>query len=99
VGYYLYDANGYLSDAATISGWGRFARWALRQRLPELRRFVYDGASDHPRTLAAELESVRIDGELDVVRRIVLEAAKRADSVLILTDGAGFETEDGDEGG
>jgi hypothetical protein len=95
MGYYLYDADGYLDDAATIHGWKQFAHWAQRQRLPELSRFVAKGFSESPQQLAKELGQLRIkrNRHLEDLRRHLQRAAARAKDIIILTDGVGFEDE------
>lgn len=85
--YSLFDSDNYLGDVASNAGWKDFALWASQQAAP-IAEFVRDGHTDDPQGLAAALDVVTAkDPEVDGTRQLVLEAAQKADEVLIISDG------------
>lgn len=89
--YYVADADGYLTDIASTRGWHDFITAVkATPACAHAAVFVRDGVVDDPRTLASELGGVKFaDVSADSVRRGVVSAAKRAQEVLIISDGVG----------
>lgn len=95
--YTAYDAKGYLGDLASNGGWATFVRWAERQSGPVLA-LVEEGFTDSPAELAAALTNGPApSSDAEEVWVGVKDYATRADDVLIVTDGVGFEDESATE--
>jgi len=93
MGYYAYDANGYLGDLASNGGWATFVRWAARQSGP-VRALVEKGFTDSLAELAAALTNGPTPpSDAEEVWVGLKDYASWADAVLIATDGVGFEDE------
>jgi hypothetical protein len=93
VSYCAYDANGYLGDLASNGGWATFVKWAQLQSGP-VRALVEEGITDSPAELAAALtDGPAPPSDVEEVWVGLKEFAGRADEVLIVTDGLGFEDE------
>ena len=91
--YCAYDANGYLGDLASDGGWATFVRWAERQSGP-VRALVEEGFTDSPAELAAALTDGPVPpSDVEEVWVGLKDYASRANDVLIVTDGVGFEDE------
>lgn len=96
--YSLYDSRGYVADIASGGGWTDFrAACETQEPGPETESLVEDGFSDFPADLAAELQAVRFDDpSADSVRQQLAATAAKCEDVCILTDGVGFDDEEGD---
>lgn len=85
--YYCADADGYIGDIASGGGLHAFVAWA-----PEtgpIGEFLETGWTDDPKALAAALEKEKAsDPKVDGTRALLAEYARKADEVLILSDGA-----------
>jgi len=97
MGYYLVDSNGYLDDFGSIGGLKTFREWAEKQSDP-IRAFIEEGESDDPQSLADALDVVSTTGDNENMRATLAEAARGAEDVLILTDGANNTLEADDDG-
>ena len=87
---YFADANDYLQDAASVGGWSAFSTWARRQDAKELRLFVRRGHTDRPDVLADEVSLLKAkDQGVEEVLRGLEKAARRADEILLVSDGVG----------
>jgi hypothetical protein len=91
--YTYFDSGGFLADGPTIHG-QRDLRRALARRRPSwvVREYLREGCSEEPRELARDLCALlpvvlaeRSDTAVEVRR--LIRAARRADGILILSDG------------
>lgn len=88
--YYLYDTNGYLSDGPSICGLRDISVWASQSEERSLiESFLTSGRTRALPRLIDELERDTASGSIETTRIALLEAATRAEGVLILTDGVG----------
>lgn len=83
--YYLYDANGYVADGPSVAGLTSLTAWAGDD--PALAQFFKDGHAP-PLGIIDALWHRTAEGEVEQSRQVLLEAARRASEVLILTDGS-----------
>lgn len=86
-----YDANGYLAPGPSIGGW-RDAKSVLRGAASA--ELIETGATGQLGALVEEVEAALTrTGDPEVVETLaaLLGAARRADTVLILSDGVGHE--------
>lgn len=84
--FYLADANGYIRDIASIGGWRGFIEWAPDDG--PIRDFIEQGETHDPESLATALSMEQADRlATDSIRRDLIEAARAADEILILSDG------------
>lgn len=91
--YDWYDANGYLAPGPSIGGW-RDVKPLLRGRASA--ELVETGATEALDALATEAAAALArtdDAEMIETLTALRDAARRADSVLILSDGVGHEIE------
>jgi hypothetical protein len=86
VSYLLADTTGVLEEFASIGGMRDFSSWALNQT-PTIRRFVSIGVTEDLDNLRTELASV----EPTALVREQYEALKKAEDILIITDGMSDE--------
>jgi hypothetical protein len=86
MGYYVADANGVLGDLASGGGLKAFSEWA--PSYGPIRNFLRDGTTIRPVDLAVALESEKADDpKVDATRRELAAFARRAEELLILSDG------------
>jgi hypothetical protein len=86
MGYYVADANGVLGDLASGGGLKAFSEWAPKHG--PVRNFLRDGTTIRPVDLAAALEAEKADDpKVDATRRELAAFARRAEELLILSDG------------
>ena len=89
--YYAYDANGYVGDLASVSGWHKFAAWA-REQGGQLARLADSGKATELDELADQAARARAgDASDDSIRANVAALARQADGVLIVSDGEDSE--------
>jgi len=89
--YDWYDANGYVAPGPSIGGW-RDARRVLRGEASA--ELIETGATERLEALAEEVEAALTrtdDPEVIETLAALLEAARRAETVLILSDEVGRE--------
>lgn len=86
MGYWIEDDSGFMGDFASVSGLGEFRRWAETLGGAVLS-FVESGETDDPATLADTLDGNEAEGDVEELRKILLEMARGADGSLVLTDG------------
>jgi hypothetical protein len=87
VSYIIFDSRGYVDELATNTGWYNFAEWARNQG-GELKTLGDEGASDDPKKLVEELLKTKASDEDDESVRVqLLDAAKRCEDVLIVSNG------------
>lgn len=92
--YAAFDAAGYVGDVASLGGWATFVLWARRQRdRPALVALLREGWAPAP-GLVADLEAGPAAGDAESTRKNLLALARKADEVLILSDGVGDEDEE-----
>lgn len=85
--YYVYDVNGYVGDAASVGGFGDFARWARKQG-GLLRELADKGYVNDVKGLAKELASTKSMNEsAEWVRANLARLAKKTNGVFIISDG------------
>jgi hypothetical protein len=90
VSYYLYDSRGYVADGPSIMGWEDFVAWAPASVQP----FIEAGHTTDLDALITALESMTTsDPNVDSTRVAILDAARQAEDVLILSDGMGLDDE------
>ena len=94
MGYDYFDASprGYLAPGPSATG-----QWVLREyllshgadRFPRILDYLEQGYSDFPRQLAADLFHIPLPASEPLAGRLrnLIRAARRADSILILSDG------------
>lgn len=90
--YIALDVNVYLGDVASLGGWAEFANWArtLAAGRPALEALLDNGWAEAP-GLIADLEAVTATGDAESTRLVLLALARKADEILIITDGVGTE--------
>ena len=87
--YYCADSRGYMGDVASINGWRGFREWG-QGLAGEIGRFIRDGETERPQQLADELAFHRVANEsVDSIRTTLITYARKAEDVLILSDGTG----------
>lgn len=92
--YFDASARGYLAPGPSATG-----QWALREyllshggaRFPRILDYLEHGYTDFPRQLAADLSRIPLPESEPLAGRLkdLIRAARRADAVLILSDGVG----------
>jgi len=89
--YFLANENGHVADFATTSGLTAFRKWVEGGAVGKgaLSRFVEDGYTDDPQTLARAIEHVPASGDNGSLMDTLWSAAEDSTGVLILTDGLG----------
>jgi len=92
VSYSLADTTGVLEEFASIGGMRDFSSWALNQT-PTIRRFVSIGVTEDLDNLRAELASVQPTALVREQYEVLVEALKKAEDILIITDGMSDEEE------
>jgi len=86
--YYLFDSRGYVSDGPSIQGWEDFVDWiASETDMDAVDQFIKDGSVEALDEFIGELGTVNAPGSVERTRRIVLAAARRAQDILILSNG------------
>jgi hypothetical protein len=88
--YYGADVNGYLGDAASNGGWADFTKWARAQGDPALTKLADEGWAEAPALMAA-LAGHRATGTVDLTRLGLLTLARKAEDILLVSDGVGVE--------
>ena len=95
MGFYVADAAGLMGSIASLGGWRNFREWAPKDG--PVGEFLNEGVAYEPAKLAEALAAVSSDRPgTESIRRSLIAYAKRADEILILTDG---ETDDEEEAG
>lgn len=83
----LYDWNGYVEDLGSANGYSAFADWAATKE--GLAQFALDGyTEDLPGLIEALENNLPDDADIESTRLVVLEAAKKAEGILIVSDGS-----------
>lgn len=95
--YFCADVNGYLGDVASINGLRVFRMWA--QRHPVVTAFLDDGYTTDVAGLVSTLDNAVATGDAESTRQELLAYARKADRVLIVSDGATDEIPDEAKGG
>jgi len=84
---YVYDLNGYLGDAASISGWASFVEWGLLKG-GEVTRLTSKGISDKPAQLVEQLRALYSpDPGVESIRVGLLSLAGKAEDCVIISEG------------
>lgn len=87
--YAAYDEDDYLGDVASIGGWTSFFDWA-HEHGDAVADLVDSGYTRNPEALADQLKNIwAIDPAVESIRRNLLEIARKAKGILIVTDGVG----------
>ena len=94
--YYAADANGYVGDVASNGGWADFTAWARKQKDATLTQLADEGYADAPALLTA-LAAHKATGTVEQTRLGLITLARKADEVLIISDGVGVEPDDAGE--
>jgi len=95
VGYWIEDDSGYLGDFASISGLKEFRVWAEGVG-GAVGSFVDQGMTENPSGLADALDQQKAEGDVEDLRKELLEMARGADGALVLTDGSDGDDEEDD---
>lgn len=93
MGYYLYDARGFVGDLASIHGLTLVSAYARRvSKEPLVKKFFEEGHSPVTKELIAGLRDLR-PHDIDVAQTIsnLLDLLAKCDSVAIISDGVGIE--------
>ena len=87
--FYAYDANGYLGDVASIGGWTAFGEWAMPKG-GEVLRLIRQGTSTDLARLSDQLSDLYSpDSDVESVRVELLGLVRKAEELLIITEGEG----------
>jgi len=93
MGYYLYDARGYVGDLASTYGLEQVATYVESAcQVPAVRKLFDEGESPVTEDLVAGLRCLHPD-DVEVARTIdnLLQLLTRCDSIAIISDGVGVE--------
>ncbi len=82
--HYAADATGYLEDLGHLA---RARAWARTQE-PVIRAFFANGVTDQPAELAAALSRVEMPDDARVVLTQLMNLARKADEILVISHGA-----------
>ena len=88
--YYAADANGYVGDVASNGGWADFTKWARTQNDPTLTKLADEGWAEAPALLTA-LAAHKATGTVDSTRLGLITLARKAEDILLVSDGVGVE--------
>lgn len=83
--YVLLDSNGYLAEGPSVQGLEDLATWAGSNTA--VGEFIDEGFTQNLDALIASLENCGAQGSVDVSRKALLDSAKSAEDVLIISDG------------
>ncbi len=93
MGYYLYDARGYVGDLASTQGLTLMSAYARKaSKEPQVKKFFEEGQSPVTKELIAGLRDLHPQ-DIDVVQTIdnLLNMLANCDSVAIISDGTEIE--------
>lgn len=93
MGYYLYDARGYVGDLASIHGLQQVSAYIRKAaKVPLVKRFFQEGYAPVTEDLIAGIRSLH-PKDTSVAQTIdnLLEMLAKCDSVAIISDGVGVE--------
>jgi ribonuclease J len=93
MGYYLYDARGYVGDLASIHGLHELSEYVSRASQVRLvKRFFEEGHAPVTKELIAGLKNLHPE-DIDVAKTIdsLLQLLAKCDSIAIISDGVGVE--------
>lgn len=96
--YGLYDSTGPIAEFASIGGLRDFRVWVEKQGVNELQWFIDEGFTRSPKKLASAIAGLTPSTLVKEQYVTLLEAAHRAEDLLILSDGE-TDTEDDVEWG
>lgn len=98
MGYYLYDSRGYLDDGPSTRGLEDLHAWARMEPVPQLLSFINEGQTrDIDQLVKALNVAYADDASVESSRIALLAAARKAEDVLILSDGTGEDDGEEDE--
>ena len=81
-----YDVNGEVGQGPTTTGWSDFTAWAAEQHLTHTCKFFEHGETSDMTAIAKELSPLTAaKPDVEEVRASLLDAAKKAKRVLILS--------------
>jgi hypothetical protein len=90
--YYLYDSRGFVADGPSIQGWEDFVRWVESEpAVDHVDEFIETGSVENLSAFIDELSTTMALGSVERTRRAILEAARKAEDILILSNGVGEE--------
>lgn len=86
--YIAYDANGYLGEVASITGWSDFIAWGELQG-GEIAKLSHDGISSKPTALAKEIANRMPlgDDSAEEVRAALETLTAKAQGFIAISDG------------
>ena len=93
MGYYLYDARGYVGDLASIHGLQQLSEYVGRtSQVPLVKKFFREGQALVTEDLIAGFRSLHPE-DIDVTKTIdnLLQLLVKCDSIAIISDGVGVE--------
>lgn len=93
MGYYLYDARGYVGDLASIHGLQQLSEYVGRaSQVPLVKKFFKEGQALVTEGLIAGFRSLHPE-DIDVAKTIdnLLQLLVKCDSIAIISDGVGVE--------
>jgi hypothetical protein len=86
--YYLFDEDGYVADGPSIQG---LEDYVAQNADPVVASFFENGYASSVPDLIAALESTSVQGSVEASRVALLDAAKRANGTLVLSEGLAGE--------
>ena len=87
----VYDCEGFVADVASNAGWSKYAAWARGQG-GALADLAKDGWSEEVEPLQKQMGATTpTEPDLASVHAALLAAARKADGVVVVTDGVGLE--------
>jgi ribonuclease J len=93
MGYYLYDARGYVGDLASIHGLHQLSEYVGKaSQVPLVKKFFKEGQALVTEDLIAGFRSLHPE-DIDVAKTIdnLLQLLIKCDSIAIISDGVGIE--------
>lgn len=93
MGYYLYDARGYVGDLASIYGLEQLSEYVSRaSQVPLVKKFFEEGYAPVTEDLIAGFRNLHPE-DIDVAQTIdnLLQLLVKCDSIAIISDGVGVE--------
>jgi hypothetical protein len=83
----FFDVNGYLGHGPTITGLNDFIAWTKKAELFGTLRFLETGETEDIAHVIKEMEHAKTDDpDREEIRVALLDAARRAELILILSD-------------
>lgn len=87
--YYIYDANGYVADGPSITGWKKLRDRVLTpQGGTATHEFVHDGTTEQVKLLGEELSKMDAPNDnIETSLKALQKAVAKCEDVVILSSG------------